>query len=113
MLLKEDVTLNYGSLAITGELHWVDYNSTNATGPQLVHLDSEEGDCPQSLHVNLDAYGLIPEPGHVFIKNYSEGIGITEQLVELGLVEKVRQVYFGPFDANAWEVRILPVTEKR
>lgn len=58
--------------------------------------------------INLADYRMFPAEGNVFIKNYSDGLGITTALVEAGVVsEPIRNVRFGPFDANANECRVL------
>lgn len=58
--------------------------------------------------VNLEAYGLAPEPGNVFIKDYSENRGIWEFLVEIGVIgNPIREVPFGPYDAKAQECPLL------
>ena len=59
--------------------------------------------------VNLGDYGIFPVFGDTFIKDYSEGVGGIEVLVDSGIVEKVsdQPVVFGPFNSMAWEVKII------
>ena len=54
----------------------------------------DQDDIPNPLTVNLEFYGLAPELGQTFIKDYSENEGITDQLVELGLVKKLALATF-------------------
>lgn len=59
--------------------------------------------------VCLSGYGITPQPGCAFIKDYSEGKGGVDVLVDNGIVEKVSDspVSFGPFATTAWEVKII------
>jgi hypothetical protein len=54
------------------------------------------------LSVNLMDYNLICPKGHVFIKDYSEHVGLADALEEAGVVKKLERIGFGPFDASAW-----------
>lgn len=70
-------------------------------------VDLDEGPFATAT-VNLEVYGLAPEPGNVFIKDYSETAGIWEFLVDLGVIGKpIREVFFGPYDAKAQECPLL------
>lgn len=62
------------------------------------------GDC---VSINLSAYGLVPRTGCVFIKDWFEGTGMTDALVEAGAVEKVEYLSVGQFNSPAWMVRVL------
>ena len=59
--------------------------------------------------VNLSGYDIFPEPGNTFIKDYGEGEGGIDILVDNGIVEKVSEkaISFGPFGTTAWEVKII------
>ena len=57
--------------------------------------------------MTCQTHGLAPELGQTFIKDYSENEGITDQLVELGLVKKLALATFGPFNTTAYLVEIL------
>lgn len=59
--------------------------------------------------VNLSGYGIMPLKGDTFIKDYNEGEGGIDVLIENNIVEKVSDtpVVFGPFNTKAWEVKII------
>lgn len=58
--------------------------------------------------LNLEDYGLHPQPGRVFIKDYSETAGIHKKLHEMGVIsEPVRTVVFGPYNTQAHECEVL------
>lgn len=92
----------------------VDFSSTTLSGDVLflgeqhaLLLTDKETGLPERLSVNLEAYGLTPRPGHVFIKDWSESTGVTASLVNSGLVEIVDVHRVGPFDTTAYEVKVL------
>lgn len=94
---KHNVTVDLGVITLTGTVSHDDVNR------DLVLFD-EEG--PEVLSVNLEAYGLTPEPGNVFIKDWSEHSGLTKRLEEAGLVKAVHWVTVGPFASTAYEVEV-------
>lgn len=59
------------------------------------------------ISTNLISYGYITMPGEVFIKDWSEHEGLTQSLVDAGLVEIIESVKVGPFQSTAHRVRIL------
>lgn len=70
-------------------------------------IDLDEGPFATAT-VNLEVYGLAPETGNVFIKDYSETARIWEFLVDIGVIGKpIREVPFGPYDAKAQECPLL------
>lgn len=73
-------------------------------------LPDEEDDVLAIPTVNLvEAYGLVPRKGCVFIPSYSENEGMAQALVDVGVVELTgRLVAYGPFDASAQEAKVLP-----
>lgn len=94
---------------------YVEYKDTKLTygiddnfGPFLVSEFIDDDGFPNrdNLSVNLKVYGLRPHDGSVFIdeNNYS---GLTQALVDAGLVEVTGTVHYGPFWTLANEVRIL------
>lgn len=95
--IKHGVTVDFPGLSLNGTL----VHDPNQTG---LWLETDEG--PEILSVNLESYGMTPAPGNVFIKDYSEGAGVTDSLVAAQLVERVREGHFGPFDASAVECRV-------
>lgn len=76
-------------------------------GDIAILLYSDEGELLSTPTVNLEAYGLRPERGSVYVKNYSEGEGMLEVLTKGGIVEPgARMEAFGPFDTTASEARL-------
>lgn len=65
----------------------------------LVAEDVDEDGIPnhETFSVNLSGYKMYPPEGHVYIKDYSEHEGLAKALADLGLVELVKRVRFGPF----------------
>lgn len=94
---KDDITIDFGTIALSGTLQ---HDSVN----QTLMLLTDEG--PELLSVNLLDYGLIPMPGKVFIKDWSEGEGLTTRLEAAGLAKRVRKVIVGPFRSTAYEVEV-------
>ncbi|MFD2794588.1 hypothetical protein ACFS27_13610 [Promicromonospora vindobonensis] len=97
---KDDVTIVFGTTELTeltGSLH-------HDMGYQALTLMTDEG--PERLSVNLLDYGFIARPGNVFIKDWSEGEGLTARLEAAGLVKRVHKVVVGPFCSTAYEVEV-------
>lgn len=70
---------------------------------------------PVSVYtVNLVDYGFFCEDkNHVYIADYSEHEGNVKRLVDGGIVEPIRDVFFGPFYAKATYCKLLvPVDTK-
>lgn len=95
---KDGTTIDFGFIELTGTLHHDDDH-------RALWLETDEG--PERLSVDLKAYDLVPEPGCVFVKDWSEHEGLTRRLTEAGLVEPVHDVSVGPFNSTAYEVRVL------
>lgn len=95
--VRDGVTLDFGHIELTGSL-------VHDPGRELLELITDEG--PERLATNLRGYGLVPAPGNVFVKDWSEHAGLTDSLVAQGLAKKVRQVAVGPFDSTAYEVEL-------
>lgn len=53
--------------------------------------------------VNLLSYGIIPEKGNILVKADREGTGITQGLIEAGVVERVVATHSYGFDSTAHE----------
>lgn len=85
-------------------------NSTYGDGsPALVADFVYDGEGErETLSTNLSYYGMTPEPGNVFIKDYSEHEGLTDALVKAGAVTMVRPITFGPFNSGGFEVKLAP-----
>lgn len=95
--VKHGVAVDFGAIELTGSLHHDD-------AQRALTLLTDEG--PERVSVNLEAYGLIPRPGRVFIKDWSEHTGLTARLAEAGLVEIIGSVVVGPFSSTAYEVEV-------
>ncbi|MEO3931387.1 hypothetical protein WMO79_01050 [Micrococcaceae bacterium Sec7.4] len=95
-----DASVDFGNLTIHGDVLYL--GDQNA----LVLMDKDHGG-RERLSTNLEAYGHTPKPGHVFIKNWSEHRGVTDSLVESGLVEITEALTVGPFASPAYEVRVI------
>lgn len=95
--VKHGGTIEFSAIELTGSLHHDDKHRT-------LTLMTDEG--PERVSVNLEAYGLVAEPGHVFIKDWSEhsGLAASMQRAELGRI--VRSVVVGPFSSTAYEVEV-------
>ena len=94
---KDDITIDFGTIELTGSLqHDNEY--------QTLTLLTDEG--PELLSVNLLAYGFLPMPGNVFIKDWSEHEDLTARLEGAGLAKRVRKVVVGPFRSTAYEVEV-------
>lgn len=94
---KPDVAIDFGSVELTGTLVHDD------EGRSLM-LMTEEG--PERISVSLEGYGLVPGPGHVFIKDWSEHAGLAESLQAAQLVKIVSSVNVGPFATAAHKVQV-------
>lgn len=68
-------------------------------------LSTAEG--PETLSVNLQAYGLLAPSGYVWIKDWSEHEGLAASLAASSLVEEVSDTLVGPFSSRAVLVRVL------
>lgn len=75
----------------------------------IVLRDANTGEHLTVATVNLQAYGLKPDQGNVFIYgDYSEHEGVWEGLYKAGVVGEVsRRVPYGPYDAEAYECKLL------
>lgn len=99
VLEKSGVTVDFGSIEITGTLVHDDEQRA------LYLIDDEDG-IPEDLSTSLAAYGVTAEPGHVIIKDWSEHAGLTERLQRAGLVTPVHRLAVGPFASTAYEVEV-------
>lgn len=70
-------------------------------GQLALEFRSLDGEPLAILSINLVGHGLIAPSGHVFVKNYSEGEGLTEAMEEAGIATYVETVFFGPYDLSA------------
>src|SRR5690625_3339124 len=76
----------------------------------LLYFITDEG--YEVLSVVLEAYGFVAPLGCVWIKDWSEHTGVTEQLVSLGVVSYEKTVRVGPFNSPAHLVSVLPSQAK-
>ncbi|MDO4254318.1 MAG: hypothetical protein Q4C81_04110 [Kocuria sp.] len=94
---KHGVAVDFGAIELTGSLHHDDAQR------DLVLL-TDEG--PERVSVSLQGYGLVPAPGRVFVKDWSEHSGLAQRLQEAGLARIVGSVVVGPFSSTAYEVEV-------
>ncbi|MCB5281112.1 hypothetical protein [Arthrobacter sp. ES1] len=98
--VEKNASVDFSACTIKGEvLYFADKSA-------LVLMNDEHGGM-ERLSVNLEAYGLQPKPGHVFIKDWSEGAGVAASLADAGLVELVEKYAVGQFASTAYEARII------
>ena len=69
----------------------------------LRYPDGEE----EIISTNLGGYGLIPRPGAVWIKDYSEGVGLAKALEEAGVGAIVGRAIFAWIDGTASEFQVF------
>ncbi|MEV7952888.1 hypothetical protein [Streptomyces sp. NPDC088141] len=98
--VKHDVTVDFGCIELTGALVHDNENS-------VLELENAEGPA-EPISVSLQGYGLTPEPGNVFIKDWSEHSGLMASLARAGLVKVVHSLTVGPYLSKAYEVRMTP-----
>ncbi|MFF8917480.1 hypothetical protein ACF08M_30270 [Streptomyces sp. NPDC015032] len=84
---KDDVVVDFGSIELSGTLLHDDQR-------RLLMLETDEG--PEPISVNLQSHGITPEPGNVFIKDWSEHSGLTARLAQAGLVSACTRSPSGP-----------------
>lgn len=66
-----------------------------------------EGELLTVASTNLGAYDLWPSTGCIFVKNYSEGEGLAQQLEDQGIATKTGLVVsWGNFGCTATEMRL-------
>lgn len=95
-----DASVDFSAITIHGDvLYLADQNA-------LVLMDKDHGS-RERLSTNLEAYGMTPKPGHVFIKDWSEHAGVAASLVEAGLVELTEKYAVGQFASTAYEARVI------
>lgn len=81
-----------------------------ATG--LLVLDTCDGEPEEQLSISLAAYGILPKADdEVFVKDWSEGEGVAQSLIDAGLAEIVGEHLVGPFSSRAVRLRILAKQE--
>lgn len=74
----------------------------------LAMIDDGYGPEPFTTYtINLEDYGLVPKPGHVFIKAYNEGEGAVEVLVDQGVISDPVWGTFGLYNTAYAEAKLL------
>lgn len=97
IVVRDGVTLAFGAVELTGSL-------LHDRSHDMLELIDAEGS--ESLATSLRGYGLLPAPGNVFIKDWSEHSGLAASLEAQGLVKRVRELSVGPFSSTAFEVEV-------
>ncbi|BAS11807.1 hypothetical protein AHiyo8_01100 [Arthrobacter sp. Hiyo8] len=101
--IAEDVTVRFagGSLRLTGTLLF------DPRTASLI-LDTQDGEPEEMLTVNLAVYGLFPEtPDEILVKDWSEGEGTAQSLIDAGVAEFVNEHFVGPFSSRAVRLRLI------
>lgn len=98
--VSTNASVDFSAVRISGEVLY--FTEQDA----LVLMDEVTG-CRERLSVNLEAYGLKPKPGHVFIKDWSEHRGLADSLRDSGLVEITETYAVGQFASTAYEARVV------
>lgn len=97
--LASDITLTiHDGIKLHGDIEIGDY----VDGQTYLSLNSPESDV-DDLSVNLSGYGLIAEPGHIFVPDYSQYVGTADALATAGIVTRIRPIVFGPHRTAAWD----------
>ncbi|QXV57436.1 hypothetical protein [Amycolatopsis sp. TNS106] len=91
------VTVRFGAHERTGDLRHDDDR-------RYLVLETQDGD--ERISMSLEQYSLVPEPGNVFIKDWSEHAGLTASLEAQGLVTRVHTLRVGQFRSTAYEVKV-------
>lgn len=97
-IAKHNVTVNFGFIELTGSLVHDDEH-------RLLELEIARHPA-EPISISLRGYGLTPEPGNVFIKDWSEHLGLTARLAQAGLVKPVQALTVGGFGSTAYEVQV-------
>ncbi|MER6520022.1 hypothetical protein ABT246_24605 [Streptomyces sp. NPDC001553] len=96
--VKYDITVNLGAIELIGTLVHDDEN-------RVLELECAEGPA-EPISISLQGYGLTPEPGNVFIKDWSEHAGLTARLARAGLVTPLHALTVEPYRSTAYEVQV-------
>lgn len=78
-------------------------------GSLAVVIDSEDDDgYPEQdvVSVYLAAYGMTAPEGHIYIKDEVEHAGLTDALMELGLVVSKEAVTYGPYRTKGYLAKL-------
>lgn len=81
------VQLQYSTL--TGRLYIAEYGN----GSMAVQILDNDG--PETISVNLEAQGDVPQPGYFYVRNYGEWEGLADALESAGIAAKVSPVRIG------------------
>ena len=96
----ESATVRYPQFTMTGTIeHEPDLVA-------LAHIDETTGEV-EVLSTDLRVYGLVPGPGEVFVKNWSEHAGFAASLQKAGIIEVVGEVLVGPFSSLAYRAHVV------
>lgn len=69
------------------------YMSNNSLA---IFLTAEDGEPLSTVSVNLEDYGMVPQAGHIFIKDQDENEGMIDALREAGVIAPTeRTVTYG------------------
>lgn len=98
--LATSVTLHFGeAVRTTGQVGY------DAARQLLLFITTED---TEVLSVNLETYGLTTPAWHVWVKDWSEHTGLTNQLTNLQIATYKITAEVGPFNSPAHLVEITP-----
>jgi hypothetical protein len=87
----------------TGDVEKMEYGD----GSLALTFTAPDGEPLATLSVNLGGHGIACPPGHVYVKNYSEGEGMAAALEVAGVATRVEEITFGPYDTTATLMKVL------
>ncbi|KIA74385.1 hypothetical protein ANMWB30_09580 [Arthrobacter sp. MWB30] len=99
-IIAKNTPVQFSTITITGDVLYAEEHAS------LMLVDTQYG-TRERLSVNLQAYGLAPKQGHVFIKDWSESHGVAASLAQAGIVEITGAYSVGNFRSTAYEARVL------
>lgn len=93
------VALHLPEVTLTGEVRYDPRRD-------LLEIHYDDGET-EVLSLDLTDYGLVAPPGTVWIKDWTEHVGLADALVMAGVVAPVGSLGVGPFFSRAYLVRVL------
>lgn len=103
-IIRPHTTVQLGTLRLSGTLVFEE-------PPGRLTLETDEG--PEYLETNLSAYGYVPEPGNIFVKDWSEHSGLAQSLEDADVAEFVRRIEIPmtSWTNIAYEMRVITAAE--
>lgn len=98
--IRRNITIPFTYVDLTGDIEY------DADRGALVLVDPLEA-MEEHLSTSLEAYGLQPGEGCVFVKDWTEHAGLAGALERAGVVEILGKVEVPTFALDAYRVRVL------